>query len=113
MFLISDYLKKLTLVTRDNGFELLEYKPTLLHPLLVPFEKLSFARKTRLRLELIRGGYIVYYLAVDGAVVGYNVIAPGGRRLKLSTPKDIVVGPLFISPEHRGKGFSVLLMNFH
>lgn len=61
-------------------------------------------------MELIRGGYMVYYLVVDGVIVEYNIIAPGGRRLSCSTSKDIVVGPLFVNPECRGKGYATVLM---
>ena len=53
---------------------------------------------------------MVYYLVVDGVIIGYNIIAPGGRRLKCSTPNDIVVGPLFVDPVCRGRGYSTILM---
>ncbi len=48
----------------------------------------------------------VYYLSVADCVVGYCVVTPGGRRLKKSTPDDIVLGPYYIAPEYRGNGYA-------
>ena len=61
----------------------------------------------RMCLEWLEGGYKMYYAAVDDEIVGYNTIARGGRRLTISNKRDIVLGPTFVHPEHRGKGISV------
>lgn len=110
MNLISDFIRDLKLVCRTNEYGLYEYTPKLLSPLIVPFENLSLIRRIRFFLEYLRGGYRVYYLSVGEIIVGYNVVTPGGRRLKISTHKDIVIGPLYIAPDFRRKGYSTVLM---
>ena len=89
---------------------LYEYTPTLFAPLYCNFEPLKIARRLRLLGEYLREGrYKVYYLSVDGVLVGYNILAPGGRRLSFSTSRDIVSGPAVIDPDHRNKGYFKLL----
>jgi hypothetical protein len=56
MFSVIDYNRHIESVITDMDYGLHEFKPTLNHLLLVPFEKLSFVRKVRLLLEKIRGG---------------------------------------------------------
>ena len=98
------------LVASDNGLTIYEFKPTLFNLQTVPIEPLSKARRFRLALEIIRGGYTDYYLVLDNIVVGNCIITPGGRRLKCSNKDDGVIGPLFICPEYRGKGLSEILV---
>lgn len=59
---------------------------------------------------MIRGGYKVYYLVIDGHIVGYSVVTPGGRRLKMSTKDDIVIGPYYIAPKYRGRGYATKMI---
>ena len=106
MFSVIDYNRHLKSVITYKDYGLHEFKPTLNHLLLIPFENLSFVRKVRLLLEKIRGGYRVYYFSFVDSVVGYCVVTPGGRRLKKSTPEDIVLGPYYIAPEYRGNGYA-------
>lgn len=106
MFLVHDYQIKLKPIVEVRDFCLYEYKPSLSHLLLIPFERQTFVRRIRLLLELFRGGYKVYYLFTDRHLVGYCVVTPGGRRLKISTPQDIVLGPYYIHPEYRGRGYA-------
>ena len=109
---INDYWGKLTLIGKSNQYSLHEYRPTLVHPLAIDFEPLRIVRRFRFWFEILMGGYRVYYLAVDGEFVGYCVVTPGGRRLSVSTKKDIVLGPYFVSPKHRGKGYATECLNY-
>lgn len=91
------------------------YSPSLIRPYYMdypqenhPHYEKHLAHKIRMVLEYIRGGYSVYYMASDSEIVGHIVVASGGRRLKVSTKKDIVVGPIFISPSLRGKGIGTI-----
>ena len=59
--------------------------------------------------EYLRGGYRVFYLELDGTIVGHIVMARGGRRLKNEQKSDIILGPIFISPSFRGKGLERLV----
>lgn len=52
----------------------------------------------------------MYYLAVDDTIVGHCVVTPGGRRLKMSTKEDIVLGPYFVDFRYRGKGYAKVIV---
>lgn len=106
MYSINKYIHHLRFVVTDRDFVLYEYKPKLSLVLLVPFERLTIVRRIRLIIEIIRGGYYVYYLSYLGHITGYCIVTPGGRRLKISTSKDIVLGPYYIALEYRGKGYA-------
>lgn len=103
--------KRMRKILEENGVVLWEYTPTLFKPLFGSMDPPSFIRRMRFMLEYLnKGSYKVYYLEIDGHLVGYNVFAPGGRRLKCSSPKDMVSGPSFILPEYRGNGYIVKLL---
>lgn len=68
------------------------------------------ARYFRFSYELFKGGYKVYYLFDGDTLVGHCVVTPGGRRLSVSTKNDIVLGPYFISPQFRGRGYAKVLV---
>jgi len=94
----------------EGKVALYEYTPTLFAPLYCNMEPMKLRRRVRLLFEYLRKGrYKVYYLSVDGVLVGYNVLTPGGRRLSFSTSKDIISGPAFVDPEHRNKGYNRLM----
>lgn len=111
MYKIIDYSHRLTLVGDDGDFALYEYNPVFTHPLAIDFEKLRTVRRVRFWYELMKGGYKVYYLADGDTIVGHCVATPGGRRLKVSTKDDIVLGPYFVDPQFRGKGYAKVLVS--
>lgn len=95
-----------TIWVRDQT-RLLEYAPTVFKPLDPAFEPMRTVRWLRFFLEYISPGkYRVFYLEKFGVLVGYCVVTPGGRRLKCSTEKDLVLGPYYIKASERGKGYS-------
>ena len=98
------------LVGKDSRYSLYEYVPTICSPLAINFEEMRIVRRFRFLYELLKGGYRVYYLADGETIVGYCVVTPGGRRLSVSTKNDIVLGPYFVSPEYRGKGYAKVLV---
>lgn len=80
---------KLRLLYSEGDRVLYEYKPTLSKLLYFDFEKMRLSRRVRLMLEWLNSKhYMVYYLAINGELVGHCIVAPGGRRLKCSTGKD-------------------------
>lgn len=98
---------KLRLLHSEGELAFYEYKPTLLRPLYFNFQKMWLSRRLRYLSEWLgKKHYLVYYLAIKGELVGHCIVAPGGRRLKSSTANDIVVGPYYIEPSHRGKKYS-------
>lgn len=111
-FEVIDCSENMRLVAQEGNTRLFEYLPSLLAPLALPFEQLRLVCKLRFCYEYLHAGhYKVYYLAVDDEFVGYCVVTPGGRRLSLTTKNDVVLGPYFILPEHRGKGYAKILVS--
>ena len=108
--MICNFSDRLLFIKKEGAFSLYEYKPTFIIPLLVSFEPLKMIRRFRFWREILSGGYKVYYLAKDDRLVGYCVVAPGGRRLTISKKHDVVLGPYFVAPEHRGKGYAKVLV---
>ena len=97
-------------IAQEGEFVLWEYHPTLFRLLYKDIDKISYIRRIRLMMEYFsKGRYKVFYLEVNGKIVGYDVFCPGGRRLKCSTPKDLVSGPLYIIPQYRGLGYATIL----
>lgn len=98
-----------------EGIEFYRYSPTLFQPYFAdypvqdhpPYET-HVAHRVRMMLEYLRGGYSVIYMAKNGKVLGHLVVARGGRRLKISSQEDIVIGPIFVSPDLRGKGIGTI-----
>ena len=98
-------------IKEEDNIRLLEYNPSLLRLLYIDFEPMSFIRRMRLMFEYLhKEHYKVYYLEVDGQLIGHCVVTPGGRRLKCSTKKDIVLGPYYVKENERGKGYSKRLI---
>ena len=108
---IDAYISAFKRVYADGDYSLYEYTPTMLKPLAINYEPMSVVRRVRFALEYIRGKYKVYYLTVKNRVVGHCVVTPGGRRLKCSEKKDIVIGPYYIADDERGNGYSKTLLN--
>ena len=99
--------KKLSLLCREGNKAIYEYTPNPFSLLYHDFEKMTFPRRIRLLMEYFaKGSYKVYYLSVDGNLVGHCVVAYGNRRLKRSSENDIVLGPYFVDPQFRGKGYA-------
>ena len=103
----------LQLVLSEDNKKIFKYSPSRLKPLYKKIDSVSFGRFLRYQYEIARGGYLVYYLEIDGCIVAQNIIIPGGRRMKCTTDKDVVIGgPYFTIPEMRGKGYiSYLIRN--
>jgi len=98
---------KLKILYQKGDRALYEYRPTISKLLYFDFQKMRFSRRVRLMLEWLNPKhYLVYYLSINGELVGHCIVAPGGRRLKCSTNNDIVIGPYYVEPTHRGKGYS-------
>lgn len=105
---------KLTLLSERDGLKLYSYKPTIMHPLLKEFAPMLENRRLRFLRNYFRPGkYIVYYLEANEELVGMCVVTPGGPGLKLKCAKDdIVLGPYYIRPEQRGKGYGKILLRW-
>ena len=96
-----------------NGIDFLLYMPSIFslyadvyseseRPLYVK----RFIHKIRMALQLFMGGYKVYYMSVGGTIVGHLVVTPGGGRVVQSSKNDIVIGPIWVAPNHRKKGYA-------
>lgn len=98
-------------VVEDGEYVLWKYTPTLFRPLFGNMDQPSYTRRIRLLLEhLGKDSYKVYYLEVNGMLLEYNIFTQEGRRLKCKTRNDLVSGPSYVLPEHRGDGYIGILM---
>lgn len=107
--------KRVTFLGRYSDVDFYRYTPSLFKPYYMdypaedhPNYEGRLVHKIRMMMEYLRGGYEVIYMVVDGKVVGHLVIANGGRRLAISEKEDIVLGPIFVSPDWRGKGIGTI-----
>ena len=108
--------KGLTLLHQEGNKSCYIYEPSPVKLLYRHFEKMTLSRRVRLLLEYFaKGRYKVFYLAVDGELVGHCVVAQGNRRLKCSGTEDIVLGPYFVDPKFRGCGYAkdIVRMTLH
>lgn len=106
--------KQLTYINSIENVDYFLFKPKLLKCYFTDYssyQKNTILHTIRMMIELLCGGYSVYYMALDNEIVGYGVVASGGRRLKCSDKKDVVFGPLWVCPEHRGKGLANKLVH--
>ena len=94
-----------------SPFSLWEYAPSVFMPLYGSMQKISFVRRMRFFFEYFyKDRYKVYYLSSGEKYVGYCVVAPGGRRLRVSSRQDVVLGPYFVFEQYRGRGYSKILL---
>lgn len=68
------------------------------------YERMTIPHFIRMTIEYIEGGYRIYYLVKNNSVMGYILVTNGGGRLKCSSARDIVLGPIWISTQLRGRG---------
>lgn len=70
-----------------------------------------FSRLThRIRMlrELIRSGYTVVYMKKGEDTLGHLVVSRGGSRVAVSDREDILIGPIWVVPRHRGEGLGTI-----
>jgi len=101
---------KLLFLIEEEGIKYYKYIPKLFawyyrnYP---EYEKITIPHFFRMLIEYFNGGYRVYYLkSSEDGMLGYIVVASGGRRLTCSSKEDIVLGPIWICPNQRGKGYA-------
>lgn len=97
--------KKLKYLTSIDGVDYYQYKSRLFHYYYIPmaeYEQL-LSHKIRQTINFISGSSVIY-IAKNNKLLGYGVVSRGGGRMKFSTKKDIVLGPLWIQPDVRGEG---------
>jgi len=71
-----------------------------------PYYVKRIIHKIRMALQLFMGGYKVYYMSVGDTIVGHLVVTSGGGRVVQSSKNDIVIGPIWVAPSHRKKGYA-------
>lgn len=54
---------------------------------------------------------LLYVLKLDKEKVGYMVLEPGGGRFKFTSKNSIIVSPIYIKSQYRGKGLGKTLIN--
>jgi len=104
-------MRRLRLIAEQDGIAFLLYKPSVFRPYAPMYGKAErppyssrLAHRLRMLIELIFAHCVVVYMQRDGKTVGHLAVSRGGTRIKMSTARDIVIGPIWVVPEHRGEG---------
>lgn len=94
----------------NDGFVLYECTPSLFKQF-YHRENSSFKRKIRF-LAAYFFGYKIYYISKNEVLLGYCVVENGSDiRYKFSTKKDALIGPYKVFDEHRGEGYSKIMLS--
>ncbi|MCQ2966771.1 MAG: GNAT family N-acetyltransferase [Alphaproteobacteria bacterium] len=111
-------MKKMEYITSIENIDFFLFHPTFfcLYPKIYPVGENPpyinrIVHKIRMILQILCGGYRVYYMYVEKNIVGHIVVMPGGNRVAQSKKKDIVIGPIWIVPSQREKGFATKGIN--
>ena len=107
--LSSDNLK---LLLCEDGLKYYLFTPSLLRlfPKSGNMRKMSFMQIARF-LVMKKHGYNVYILTDDNdEILSSIVFSSGGQyRFPFATKNDLIYGPSYTVPKHRGKGYAVKL----
>lgn len=105
-------MNELRTVKSVDGIEYCFYKPTaaqLYAPCYDPSDEPPYFRrivhKVRMLREMIRSDSVIVYMKSNDKVIGHLVVSRGGTRVAESNRQDIVIGPIWIIPSQRGKGY--------
>lgn len=101
--------KKITAIKEIDGIRYYKYTPSLFRYYIggyPEYKPTTISHFIRMTIEYLQGGFRVYYMySKQNEVLGYLVVANGRRRLTCSKKEDIVIGPIWICPSKRGKGY--------
>ncbi len=100
----------LSLKYSTDNYCIYQYQPKRSKLFYKNLEPLTLKKWFRFQLELIKG-YTVYYMVVSDEIVGSCVVSRGGGRYSFAEKKDIVIGPYFVCPEHRGHGYASVMVD--
>ncbi|KNZ42041.1 GNAT family N-acetyltransferase [Acetobacterium bakii] len=96
-------------VYEKDGFTYYEYKPTMFKPFYLEMETYTFRERIRFLLSYFVG-YKVFYMMEGTEYIGYCVVEKSGNgRYRFIGKKDIIVGPIFIKNQFRGRGLAGIL----
>lgn len=106
-------MNKLSFINEKNEIQFYSYKPSLIDIYYPCYEKDEvphyFSRlihRFRMVREIVKSHYQVVYMIKDNKVIGHLVVGRGGSRIEMSTPKDIVIGPIWVVPKQRSFGYA-------
>lgn len=103
------FSKRLKYIKNIGGIDYYKYTPSIFKPYYTQYQSflpISFIHRIRMLLELLQGGYSVYYMVVNSEVVGYLCVCTGRCRLQCVGKEDITIGPIWITPTERGKNYA-------
>lgn len=96
-----------------DDIEFLLYKPSLFHLYdscysdeNTPPYMSRIIHRVRMVRELILSHYQVIYMRKNGQIIGHLVVGRGGSRIAESNQKDIVIGPIWVIPSERSRGYA-------
>lgn len=93
-----------------DTFDYYKFQPSPFRLFYKNYEPMYFKKRIRFLLEYIYG-YSIIYMEKNDEILGYSVVANWNSRYSsFADKKDIVIGPYFIKDEHRGKGYSEIMV---
>lgn len=91
---------KITFITKKLRFiKMFDYK----------IQKFNIHQYFRYLYDKLRRAKVVY-MFVDKIAVGFCLLARGGSRYKFASNKDLIISPIFIKEDFRGKGYGTILL---
>ena len=103
-------------VYNGEWFRILEYVPTISKPFFFFLEPMNIGKRARFAIDWLFG-YKVYYFSLKNigggqdSIVAYCTVTSGENpRYFFAKKDDIIIGPYFTKPEHRGKGIAGTLV---
>lgn len=105
--------KKIVFLKSVDGIDFYIFKPTFLRLYancysmeeMPPYTYRALHRARMVR-EYLKSRYRVVYMKVGDKTIGHFVVGRGGTRIVMSNPEDIVIGPVWIVPSERNKGYA-------
>lgn len=110
---------KMIFLDRVKGVDFYIYTPTIFHQYNKCYKKKeepeywnSIRHRIRMFVQHITYGYSVVYMFSENQILGHIVVSRGGRDFLKTTKDDIVLGPIWINPNFRGRGFGTIGIDF-
>ncbi len=96
----------------DQGIHI--FKPTIRSLLPKEFyKKFNFLDKIKLSFRFLWGGYLLYYLAIDGKIIGYCFLKHNWfGKYKFLNKNDWLINPYYVYEEYRGNGYAQQIIEY-
>ena len=112
-------MNKIKYVSRQDDVDYYIYSPSVFSKYWFSYEKddepdywKNFQHSLRMLKLYLFNRYKVLYIVKDNITVGHIVISFNIKEIKGSEKSDIIIGPKWVAPRFRGKGYGTKLLQF-